>query len=160
MSVLRLTRAVYHALCARGEQSWPHECCGALLGKSTLEGWLVQAAIPAQNACTGSAHSRYKIAPAELVKIEREARRQGFEIAGFYHSHPGSAAHWSSADLAEAHWLGCSYLITAVAEGKATVTKAFRLTGLSAQDKRFEEETIQVDDVGSRSEPSPPLHSE
>lgn len=146
MSVLHLTRAVYDAIRAHGEQTYPHECCGVLLGKSTPEGWLVQAAMAAQNARTDSAHNRYNIAPAELVKIEREARRQGLGIAGFYHSHPDHPALWSATDLAEAHWLGCCYVITAVAQGKAAVTNSFLLSGVTEEGKRFEREAIRVAD--------------
>jgi proteasome lid subunit RPN8/RPN11 len=80
------------------------------------------------------------------VKIEREARRQGIDIAGFYHSHPDHPAQWSATDLAEAHWLGCCYVITAVAEGKATVTNSFLLAGITEEDKRFETQTVLVDE--------------
>lgn len=146
MSVLRLTRAVYDALRVHGEETYPHECCGALIGKSTPEGWQVEASVRAGNTRTDSAHNRYHIAPVELVKIEREARGQGLSIAGFYHSHPDHPAHWSPTDLAEAHWLGCSYVITSVAQGKATVTNSFLLTGAGEEDKRFEQETILVED--------------
>ncbi|HEY1904346.1 MAG TPA: M67 family metallopeptidase [Terracidiphilus sp.] len=145
MSNLRLTVAIYDAIRAHGEQTYPNECCGALLGHSTPDGWQVQAAIPAGNTRTDSAHNRYHIAPLELVKIEREARRQGLGIAGFYHSHPDHPAHWSLTDLSEAHWLGCSYVITAVARGKAAVTNSFLLTGGTEEEKRFEQETIAVD---------------
>jgi proteasome lid subunit RPN8/RPN11 len=159
MSVLRVTRAVYQAIRAHGEQTWPQECCGVLLGKPTPEGWLVEAAVRAQNTRNCSAGSRYNIAPTELVKIEREARRQGVSIAGFYHSHPDHQAQWSPTDLAEAHWLGCSYVITAIAQGKANVTNAFLLAGLSERDKRFEQEAIEVDDESSRSSPDRSFHS-
>lgn len=146
MSVLRLTRAVYDALRVHGEETYPHECCGALIGKSTPEGWQVEASVRAGNTRTDSAHNRYHIAPVELVKIEREARGQGLSIAGFYHSHPDHPAHWLPTDLAEAHWLGCSYVITSVAQGKATVTNSFLLAGAGEEDKRFEQETILVED--------------
>ncbi len=144
MSVLRLIAAVYQALRAHGQQTYPNECCGVLLGRSTPGGWQVEAAIPAGNASPGSARNRYQIAPAELVKIERDARRQGLLIAGFYHSHPDHPAQWSSTDLAEAHWLGCSYVITAVAQGQATQTNSFLLAGDTEEDKRFEQQTIRI----------------
>jgi proteasome lid subunit RPN8/RPN11 len=145
MGILHLSRAVYEAIRAHGEETYPNECCGALLGKSTPEGWVVDAAVEAGNTRTDSAHNRYQIAPLELVKIERDARRQGLGIAGFYHSHPDHPAQWSSTDLAEAHWLGCSYVITAVAHGKAAVTNSFMLAGVTEEDKRFEQEAILVD---------------
>jgi proteasome lid subunit RPN8/RPN11 len=100
----------------------------------------------AGNASTDSAHNRYSIAPAELIKIEREARRRGHEIAGFYHSHPNHPADWSATDLAEAHWLGCCYVITSVVQGRATVTNSFLLTGRSEEDKHFEPQTIRFED--------------
>ncbi|HUD12372.1 MAG TPA: M67 family metallopeptidase [Terracidiphilus sp.] len=146
MSVLRLTRAVFEAIRSHGEQTYPNECCGALLGHSVREGWRVDTAVPAGNTRTDSAHNRYQIAPIELVKIERDARRQGLGIAGFYHSHPDHPAHWSLTDLSEAHWLGCSYVITAVAKGKATVTNSFHLAGATEEEKHFEHETIAIDD--------------
>ena len=153
MSCLRMPRAVYDAIRAHGEQTYPHECCGALLGRSAAEQgagqaaeWLVEAAVPAGNTRTDSAHNRYNIAPAELVKIEREARGRGLDIAGFYHSHPDHPAQWSPTDFAEAHWIGCCYVITQVTQGKATVTNSFLLAGRTEEDKRFEQQTIEVTD--------------
>ena len=144
MSVLQLTRAVYEAIRAHGEDTYPRECCGALLGKPTAGGWRIEASVKAGNTRTDSAHNRYDIAPGELVKIEREARSLGLLIGGFYHSHPDHPAQWSPTDFAEAHWLMCSYVITAVAQGNATVTNSFFLAGTTEEDKRFELERIEV----------------
>jgi len=151
MSVLDVPQAVYEALRAHGEETYPHECCGALLGNSVGDGsWKIVAAIRAGNTRTDSAHNRYHIAPVELVKIQREARTKGLEIAGFYHSHPDHPAQWSSTDFAEAHWIGCAYVITEVAKGNATVTNSFLLAGTTEEDKRFEPQTIQVSDTQNR----------
>ena len=147
MSVLRMSRSVYDAIRAHGEETYPHECCGALLGRVGVEGWQIESAVKAGNTRTDSAHNRYNIAPAELVKIERQARVSGLSIAGFYHSHPDHPAQWSPTDFAEAHWLGCSYVITAVAQGKAAVTNSFLLAGATEEDKRFEQEAIEVFEI-------------
>ena len=151
MSTLRLTSEVYDAIRTHGEETYPHECCGALLGKHTGNGWEVADSVRAGNTRTDSAHNRYHIAPIELVRIQRMAREKGLEIAGFYHSHPDHPAQWSQTDFAEAHWLGCSYVITSVAKGKATVTNSFLLAGTTEEDKRFEQETIQVEDAPGES---------
>jgi proteasome lid subunit RPN8/RPN11 len=135
---------VYEAIRAHGEETYPHECCGALLGRNVDGEWSVVEAVKAGNTRTDSAHNRYHIAPIELVKIEREARGKGLDIAGFYHSHPDHPAQWSQTDFAEAHWLGCCYVITEVAQGKAAVTNSFLLAGTSEEDKRFELQTIEV----------------
>jgi proteasome lid subunit RPN8/RPN11 len=147
MGILHISGSVYDSLRAHSERTYPHECCGALLGKSTPEGWRIEAAVEAGNTRTDSAHNRYQIAPGELVKIERDARRQGLGIAGFYHSHPDHPALWSQTDLAEAHWLGCVYVITAVAQGKATDTNCFLLAGDSEEDKHFVPQVVTVQRV-------------
>lgn len=146
MGVLHLKREVFEAIRRHGEETYPYECCGALLGRPVNDGWLVDTSIRAGNTRTDSAHNRYQIAPIELVKIEREARGRSLEIAGFYHSHPDHPAQWSTTDLAEAHWLGCSYVITQVTGGKAETTNSFLLAGVTEEDKRFEPETIQLID--------------
>jgi proteasome lid subunit RPN8/RPN11 len=146
VSVLEIPKSVFDSIRAHGEETYPHECCGVLLGQSTSEGWKVAAAVRAGNTRTDSAHNRYHIAPLELVKIQREASKQGLDIAGFYHSHPDHPAQWSPTDFAEAHWIGCSYVITEVAKGKAQVTNSFLLAGATEEDKRFENETISVMD--------------
>lgn len=146
MSALLIGKAVYDAIRAHGEETYPHECCGALLGRLTPGGWSIEASIKAGNTRTDSAHNRYQISPAELVEIERESRSQGLSIAGFYHSHPDHPAQWSQTDFAEAHWLGCSYVITSVAKGTATVTNSFRLTGDTEENKRFEPEPIDLNE--------------
>lgn len=146
MSLLSLTQSVYQAIRAHGEETYPHECCGALLGRLTSEGWSVSDSVRAGNTRTDSAHNRYQIAPIELVRIQRNARERDLEIAGFYHSHPDHPAQWSTTDFAEAHWLGCAYVITSVVKGSATVTNSFLLAGTTEEDKRFEQQIIQVDE--------------
>ena len=141
---MRLPRAVFRDLRAHGEETYPRECCGALLGTPEAAGWRIEALVRATNARIDFA--RYEIAPAELVKIAQEARSRGLEIAGFYHSHPDHPARWSATDLAEAHWLGASYVITEVAAGKATLTRAWLLAGTREEDKRFEAQEIRVED--------------
>jgi proteasome lid subunit RPN8/RPN11 len=149
MSTLHLSKSVFDAIQAHGEETYPHECCGVLLGQPSAEGWRVEVAVRAGNTRTDSAHNRYHIAPIELVKIQREAARQGLDIAGFYHSHPDHPAQWSPTDFAEAHWIGCSYVITEVARGKAAVTNSFLLAGTTEDDKRFENETIELEDLAA-----------
>ena len=147
--MLRLSHADYQSLRAHGEQTYPHECCGVLLGRSFHESNegdtnVVHQIVQAGNTRTDSAHNRYNIAPGELIKIQRQARGLGLDIVGFYHSHPDHPAQWSATDIAEAHWLGCSYVITRVAKGKADITNSFLLRGSSEEDKGFEDEPIEI----------------
>ncbi|GAA3746504.1 M67 family metallopeptidase [Terriglobus aquaticus] len=142
--MLKLSQAHYDALRAHGEETYPHECCGILLGHVGAEVNEVVDVMRAGNTRTDSAHNRYHIAPQELIKAQREGRKQGLEIVGFYHSHPDHPAQWSTTDFAEAHWFGCSYVITAVAQGKAAVTNSFLLRGTSEEDKQFVDQEVLV----------------
>jgi proteasome lid subunit RPN8/RPN11 len=116
-----------------GEETYPHECCGVLLG------------VMGEEARTDSPENRYSIDPGELVRVQREARERELDIVGFYHSHPDHPALWSPTDFQEAHWIGCSYVITSVEKGKATVTNSFVLTGTTEEDKALVDEEIVVE---------------
>lgn len=142
--MLRLTHSDYEALRTHGEETYPHECCGVLLGKSSIDGNTVEKIVRAGNTRTDRAHDRYHIAPEELIRVQRQARGLGLDIVGFYHSHPDHPAQWSKTDFQEAHWVGCSYIITSVEQGNAAITNSFWLKGTSEEDKNFEDEPIEI----------------
>ncbi len=149
--MLRLRAAEYAAMRLHGEETYPDECCGVLLGRA-LEGInKVEQVVPAGNTRTDSAHNRYQIAPQELVRIQRQGRERGLDIVGFYHSHPDHPARWSETDLSEAHWMGCSYVITSVTNGRAQQTNSFRLAGLGEEDKQLVDEPLDIDAQGPKS---------
>ncbi|HEY5214200.1 MAG TPA: M67 family metallopeptidase [Acidobacteriaceae bacterium] len=144
MSLL-LSKDLYQQLRTHGEETYPHECCGILLGKSSGDNLHVTVLIRAGNTRTDSAHNRYNIAPQELIKAQREGRKQGLDIVGFYHSHPDHPAQWSPTDFAEAHWFSCAYVITAVEQAAAQITNSFLLTGTSEEDKAFVPQFIAIE---------------
>ena len=141
---LTLSQQLYDELRAHGEETYPHECCGILLGKSDAENLAVHQLLRAGNTRTDSAHNRYNIAPQELIAAQREGRKSGLDIVGFYHSHPDHPAQWSPTDFAEAHWLGCAYVITAIEQGRAALTNSFLLTGTAEDDKAFTNQPIEI----------------
>lgn len=162
--MLRISQQVYDALRQHGEETYPHECCGVLLGHFLTEDGqpvnAVEEAVRAGNTRTDSAHNRYHIDPQDLIRIQRRGREAGLDIVGFYHSHPDHPARWSPTDFAEAHWIGCSYVITAVEKGASRQTNSFRLSGTREEDKAFEDETIHIAgqlDPGLEPEPAPEL---
>lgn len=146
---LEMSRAIYDVLRLHGESTYPHECCGILLGSTSQSAIVVQHVLPVGNARLDSAHNRYNIEPIDLIRAQREGRARGLEIVGFYHSHPDHPAFWSPTDLAEAHWFGCAYVITSV-EGTgekphAHTTNSFLLTGSGEDDKAFLPQPIIVE---------------
>jgi proteasome lid subunit RPN8/RPN11 len=143
--MLKLPRAAYDSLRHHGEETYPYECCGVLLGRFADDGSrVVTSTARCGNTRTDSAHNRYNIDPKELVRIQREGRERGEDIVGFYHSHPDHPARWSSTDLAEAHWLSCSYVITSVEKGKAVLTNSFELAGSDENDKQLLDEQVEI----------------
>jgi proteasome lid subunit RPN8/RPN11 len=143
--MLILNPMLYDQLRRHGEETYPHECCGVLLGHFQEDDRVVSEVVRAGNTRDDRPQDRYNIDPRELVRIQRQGRERGLDIVGFYHSHPDHPARWSQTDLAEAHWIGCSYVITAVEKGKAARTNAFLLAGSAEEDKRFEDEEVRVE---------------
>jgi proteasome lid subunit RPN8/RPN11 len=142
--MLKVSKAEFAALRRHGEETYPQECCGVLLGRMEGDTRVVSAIARAANTRSDSPHNRYSIDPRELIRIQREGRERGEDIVGFYHSHPDHPARWSATDLAEAHWFGCSYVITSVEGGKAAVTNSFELAGSEESGKKFMDEGIEI----------------
>ncbi len=141
---MKIDKERYDAVRRHGQETYPHECCGVLLGQIDGDIKTVTTTARAGNTRTDSAHNRYNIDPKELIRIQREGRDRGEDIVGFYHSHPDHPARWSVTDLSEAHWFGCSYVITSVDKGNAAQTNSFELTGSDEADKKFVDEVIEV----------------
>jgi proteasome lid subunit RPN8/RPN11 len=146
--MLKIKPEDYAALRRHGEETYPHECCGVLLGQDDLNGVrTVSSTARCGNTRIDSPQNRYNIDPRELVRIQREGRERGEDIVGFYHSHPDHPARWSPTDFAEAHWIGCSYVITSVEKGKAAITNSFELAGSEESNKQFVDEQITVNET-------------
>jgi proteasome lid subunit RPN8/RPN11 len=142
--MLKFAASDYNEIRRHGEEAYPHECCGILIGASDGETRVVRSIVRCVNTRTDSPQDRYDIDPRELITAQRVARERGQEIVGFYHSHPDHPAHWSKTDLEQALWTGYSYVITSVEKGKAAATKSFVLVGNSEENKAFEHEDVEV----------------
>jgi len=142
--MLKIRKTELDSLRRHGEETFPNECCGVLLGQMEGDARIVTSIARCGNTRSDSPHNRYHIDPKELIRIQREGRERGEDIVGFYHSHPDHPARWSQTDFAEAHWFGCSYIITSVEKGKAAMTNSFELTGSDENDKKLEDESIEV----------------
>ena len=70
--------------------------------------------------------NRYKVGPLKLMRAEQALEAQGYEILGYYHSHPDHPARYSGYD--KEHALpNMSYLIVSVMEGFAKEIQSWRL---------------------------------
>ena len=142
--MLKISRAEHERIRVHAEETYPHECCGVLLGRAVDGVRAVSSTARCVN--TEAASDWFNIDPRQIVRIQREASARGEDILGFYHSHPDDAARWSASDLREAHWLGCSYVITSVRAGKSAEMNSFLLSGSSEEEKRFESELVEIED--------------
>jgi proteasome lid subunit RPN8/RPN11 len=143
--MLSIGQVIYEEVRRHGEEAYPREACGVLLGRADGGARSVTRSVRCRNTVDDVQRDRYAIDPRDILRVLRQGRAQGEEILGFYHSHPEHPASWSATDLREAHWLGCSYVITSVQDRKAEVTRSFLLEGASEQEKRFTEEELRVE---------------
>jgi proteasome lid subunit RPN8/RPN11 len=125
-----------------GEQSYPHECCGFLLGANEEGMNLLGEVYPAQNEREDSRHNRYLITPDQYKRADAYARSRELGIIGYYHSHPDHPAQPSLYDLDHSCWPGESYIIVAVERGRAAALNSFTKPDYS----RFSQEEILVED--------------
>ena len=111
---LSITGGVDEAIRAHGQETYPHECCGALLGRGDYVTGIV--ALP--NTTEEGPRRRFLVRPSDYREAERRASELGAELLGFYHSHPDHPARPSQYDLDHA-WPTFAYVILAVASGVA-----------------------------------------
>ncbi len=138
--ILKLSKDVLEKIHAHGEQAYPEEGTGFLLGvKNGLRD--VQAIFPLTNSREDSArHNRYLITPNDYLKAELEADKLGLSLIGVFHSHPDHPNRPSEFDREWAQPF-FSYIITSVQSGKAIESRSWRL---SEDRSQFVEEEIQT----------------
>jgi len=141
--VLKLQNHHLQGIQTHAESTYPEECCGLLLGKlsgdvktlievlPTKNDWDNEAAegfskIDALGQQPSSKGSRFSIAPAVMLKAQKDARDRKLDIIGVYHSHPDHAAIPSEFDRLIA-WQQYSYIIVSVQQGKACDLKSWVL---------------------------------
>jgi len=124
-----------------GEDTYPHECCGFLLGKREGETNILGEVHPAQNERQDSRETRYLITPEQSKRADDYARSRGLGVIGYYHSHPDHPAAPSGYDLDHSCWPGESYIIVAVEKGRSAALNSFSKPDYT----QFEQEEILID---------------
>ena len=143
---LKIREALLRKIHAHGVETYPHECCGALLGReaSSEEGEErpreILEVYPLVNRREDSPQNRFSVAPQDVIDADRAAQARGLDVVGWYHSHPDHPARPSEYDREHA-WPWYSYIIVSVAKGAAEEMTSWRL-----QDNRagYTQERVQV----------------
>ena len=125
---------------AHGEETYPYECCGFMLGHLVDGGKEVHTLRKAVNDATEPKERRFLITPVAYMQAEKAARAHGMDIIGFYHSHPDHPAKPSQYDLDHA-WPVLSYVIVAVQQGNSTDLTSWIL---NADRSEFNAETLET----------------
>jgi len=139
---IKLKREHLDQIKEHGEQTYPYECCGFLLGKRDGDDNLLAEVYAAENERQDSRETRYLIAPEQSKRADDYARSRGLGVIGYYHSHPDHPAAPSGYDLDHSCWPGESYIIVAVERGRAAALNSFTKPDYIS----FEQEEILIEE--------------
>jgi proteasome lid subunit RPN8/RPN11 len=150
--ILQLTQDLSNKIGQHGAETYPHECCGALLGRdldvpnakspdgAALPSREVTALFPLINRRDDSPRNRFQVTSEDVRDAEKAAREKGIDVVGWYHSHPDHPAEPSQFDRDHA-WPWYSYIIVSVANGRPEKMTSWRL----ADDRtQFTPENLQI----------------
>ena len=116
--MIRLKSADIEEIKQIAQKTYPHECCGVMVGSIENGVKTVTELIPAENQRTDSPANRYLITPDLLNELEKKLKGTDRAIVGFFHSHPDVPARPSTYDQDHA-WPWYSYVIVSVNRGQA-----------------------------------------
>jgi proteasome lid subunit RPN8/RPN11 len=144
-TTLSIGHHVAEKIRAHGVETYPHECCGALLGRDseapTQEPLReVHALFPLVNRRDDSPRNRFSVTSEDVMAAEKSARDQGLDVVGWYHSHPDHPARPSDFDREHA-WPWYSYIIVSVHKGVPQDMTSWRLNDDRAE---YTPETIEI----------------
>ncbi len=140
MATLKLTAEIAERIRAHAAESYPYECCGALLGFGGGDLREARAVLRLANQREDSPQNRYAIPSEDVLRAERFARERKLVLLGWYHSHPDAPGRPSEYDREHA-WPWYSYLIVSVEKGEARAMASWRLRD---DRSRFDPEEVEA----------------
>lgn len=129
---------------AHGVETYPHECCGALLGRDGGASCQekrqreILEVFPLMNQRKDSPQNRFSVSARDVIAAEKASSARGLDVVGWYHSHPDHPAQPSEYDREHA-WPWYSYVIVSVRERVAREMTSWRLR---EDRERYDEEEI------------------
>jgi proteasome lid subunit RPN8/RPN11 len=147
---ITLSTAIVDAINAHGRETYPNECCGALIGRDGV----VTETLALPNTTEEGPRRRFLVRPGDYRAAEVQAGQAGQELLGFYHSHPDHPARPSQYDLDHA-WPFFSYVIVSIVSGQPVDLRSWRLREDRSQ---FDEEAIANANQSSDSNAAASVH--
>ena len=137
---LWMNQEVARRIRRHGAETFPHECCGALLGRDSAfeeksgarddapgeTSREVLELFPLINRRDDSPRNRFAVTAEDVRDAEKAAGEKGLEVIGWYHSHPDHPARPSQFDREHA-WPWYSYVIVSVMSGEPAEMTSWRL---------------------------------
>lgn len=153
---IKLNQSHISAMREHAARDYPSECCGILLGKSDdgnkqamevvalknirHDPARAQELLPLDSPGRETDRNRFLIDPLEQLKVEKDARKRGVDVLGYYHSHPDHPARPSNYDREHA-WPWYSYIILSVEKGTPADMTSWVL---SDNRERFDPEVVEI----------------
>ena len=128
--MLYLSKSQKDGLIEYSKKEAPNEACGILAGK----GGKVEKVY--QMANTDKSSKTFFMEPKEQLKVRKEIRNSGLEMAGIYHSHLETEAYPSAHDVGLAFYSETSYVIISIKDRDNPNIRSFKI----AEGKIAEEE--------------------
>lgn len=138
---MKISEALMDEIRRYGEEAYPDECCGILIGRYGNADNIVRELYRTENLHHENQQRRYLITPEDYRSAEAYAREKGLDVVGVYHSHPDHPARPSDTDLQQATFPGFTYVIVSIADGEAD---DFTAWDLSYDRSRFVEDPITI----------------
>ena len=155
---LKINMELARQIRQHGAETYPNECCGALLGRDGVDGDSttvgggqlpireILALFPLVNRRDDSPRNRFSVTAEDVRDAEKAAREKKLDVVGWYHSHPDHPARPSQYDREHA-WPWYSYVIVSVAGGKPAEMTSWRL---SDDRSEYAGEEIAIRDHAAR----------
>ncbi|MDD6000216.1 MAG: M67 family metallopeptidase [Lachnospiraceae bacterium] len=121
--VLKLKKSDYDKMLKHCKDGLPNESCGLLAG--TVEGEVKTVTKIYLLTNIDASNEHFSMDPKEQFAALKDARANGVEIIGNFHSHPESPSRPSEEDKRLAYDPSIEYLILSLQEADNPVLKAF-----------------------------------
>lgn len=124
---IRMAASALDMLVRHARDTYPRECCGALLGPAPARAGAERRIDVVLRAVNEADHAeRYRLGAEAVRALEAEARARGLCVVGYYHSHPGGSTRPSAMDRSLA-WPWLLYVIQPVNDAGAAEPTAWML---------------------------------
>jgi proteasome lid subunit RPN8/RPN11 len=143
---LWISEELAEAIRGYGVETYPHECCGALLGRDAISDGAaarpreILALFPLVNRREDSPHNRFSVTSLDVLRADKAAQARAMDVIGWYHSHPDHPAKPSEYDREHA-WPWFSYVIVSVQNGVPREMTSWRLNDDRAD---YSSEAIEI----------------